>query len=176
MLRIQAIRSALLVTVAFGALASAPYFAFRDDSLAHLIDRQIKTQDQISHEDQIADLRAQIDRMSQLDQERVEEIKSLIQRQATLEQVISGIAKDRLIQARNGLTASGTIDSRPVPSPIETPSAIPHVGSAKPEAIANDKKVRLPPRKQAPVVRRQTQEAPTVAANPNASRPEMQNY
>jgi hypothetical protein len=67
MLRMQAIRSALLGTVAFGALASAPYFAFRDDSLAHLIDRQIKTQDQISREDQIADLRAQIDRMSQLD-------------------------------------------------------------------------------------------------------------
>ena len=126
MLRIQAIGFALLVTVAFGALASVPYFALR-------------------YEDQIADLRAQIDRMSQLDQERVEEIKSLAQRQATLEQVILGIAKDRLIQARNGLPASGTIDSRPVPSPIETTSAIPHVGSAKPEATTNDKKVRRPP-------------------------------
>jgi TolA-binding protein len=170
MLRMQDIMSALLVSVAFGALATAPYFAFRDDSL----DRQIRIQDQISYEDQIAKLRAQIDRMSQLDQERVEEIKSLAQKQATLEQIISGIAKDRLIQARNGLPASGTIDS--VPSPIETTSAIPHVGSAKPEATTNDKKVRLYPRKQAPVVRRQTQEAPTVAANPNASRPEMQNY
>jgi TolA-binding protein len=170
MLRMQAIWSALLVTVAGSTLATAPYFAFRDDSL----DRQIRIQDQISYEDQIAKLRAQIDRMSQLDQERVEEIKSLAQRRATLEQIISGIAKDRLIQARNGLPASGTIDS--VSLPIETTSAIPNVGSAKPKATTDDKKVRLHPRKQAPVVRRQTQEAPTVAANPNASRPEMQNY
>jgi len=184
MLRI--IMSALLVSVAFGALATTPYFAFRDDSL----DRQIRIRDQISYEEQIAKLRAQIDRMSQLDQERVEAIKSLAHRRATLEQVISGIAKDRLIQARNGLPASGTIDSRPEPSPIETPSAILQVESAQPESTINDKKVRRPPRKQATVVRRQTQEAqaPTVAANPNASRPapssdrinnargEMQNY
>ena len=169
----QAIRSALLVTVAFSALASAPYFAFRDNSL----DRQIKTQDQT-----IADLRAQIDRMNQLDQERVEEIKSLVQRQANLEQVISGIAKDLLNQARNGLTPSfyDRFDAAH-PSSIETTSAIPHVGSAKPEATTNDTKVRLPARKQAPVIRRQTQEAPTQEAptvaekNPNP-RPEMQNY
>jgi len=173
MLHMQAIRSALLVTVAFSALASAPYFAFRDNSL----DRQIKTQDQT-----IADLRAQIDRMNQLDQERVEEIKSLVQRQANLEQVISGIAKDLLNQARNGLTPSfyDRFDAAH-PSSIETTSAIPHVGSAKPEATTNDTKVRLPARKQAPVIRRQTQEAPTQDAptvaekNPNP-RPEMQNY
>jgi hypothetical protein len=173
MLHMQAIRSALLVTVAFSALASAPYFAFRDNSL----DRQIKTQDQT-----IADLRAQIDRMNQLDQERVEEIKSLVQRQANLEQVISGIAKDLLNQARNGLTPSfyDRFDAAH-PSSIETTSAIPHVGSAKPEATTNDTKVRLPARKQAPVIRRQTQEAPTQEAptvaekNPNP-RPEMQNY
>jgi len=173
MLHMQAIRSALLVTVAFSALASAPYFAFRDNSL----DRQIKTQDQT-----IADLRAQIDRMNQLDQERVEEIKSLVQRQANLEQVISGIAKDLLNQARNGLTPSFYDRSDAAhSSSIETTSAIPHVGSAKPEATTNDTKVRLPARKQAPVIRRQTQEAPTQEAptvaekNPNP-RPEMQNY
>ena len=166
MLRIQAIGFALLVTVAFGALASVPYFALR-------------------YEDQIADLRAQIDRMSKLDQERVKEIKSLVQRQATLEQVISRIAK-----ARNDLPASfyDRFEAGYPSSPIETTSAIPHVGSAKPEATTNDTKVRLPARKQAPVIRRQTQEAPTVAEDPNASRPapasdrinnargEMQNY
>jgi hypothetical protein len=154
MLRIQAIGFALLVTIAFGALASVPYFALR-------------------YEDQIADLRAQIDRMSKLDQERVKEIKSLVQRQATLEQVISRIAK-----ARNDLPASfyDRFEAGYPSSPIETTSAIPNVGSAEPEATTNDKKIRPPPRKQAPVVRRQTQEAPTVAANPNASRPEMQNY
>ena len=162
----RSITSALLVTVAFGALANVPYFALR-------------------YEDQIADLRAQIDRMSQLDQERVKEIKSLVQRQATLEQFISEIAK-----ARNDLPASfyDRFEAGYPSSPIETTSAIPHVGSAEPEATTNDKKVRPPPRKQAPVVRRQTQEAPTVAEDPNASRPapasdrinnargEMQNY
>ena len=166
MLRIQAIGFALLVTIAFGALASVPYFALR-------------------YEDQIADLRAQIDRMSKLDQERVKEIKSLVQRQATVEQVISRIAK-----ARNDLPASfyDRFEAGYPSSPIETTSAIPHVGSAEPEATTNDKKIRPPPRKQAPVVRRQTQEAPTVAEDPNASRPapasdrinnargEMQNY
>ena len=159
MLRIQAIGFALLVTVAFGALASVPYFALR-------------------YEDQIADLRAQIDRTSKLDQERVKEIKSLVQRQATLEQVISRIAK-----ARNDLPASfyDRFEAGYPSSPIETTSAIPHVGSAKPEATTNDTKVRLPARKQAPVIRRQTQEAPTQEAptvaekNPNP-RPEMQNY
>jgi TolA-binding protein len=166
----QSITSALLVTVACGAVATAPYFAFRDDFFARLIDRQIQTQTQaqthtqINYEDQIADLRAQIDRMSQLDQERVEEIKSLRQRQATLEQVTSGLAKDLLIQAiqSNGLPASGTIESTPVLSPIETTSAIPHVESAKQveKAITSDKKARRPLRKQARVVRKRTQEAP----------------
>jgi hypothetical protein len=69
--------------------------------------------------------------MSRRDQERAEEIKSLRQRQATLEQVTSGLAKDLLIQAiqaRNGLPAIG---STSVLSPIETTSAIPHVESAK---------------------------------------------
>ena len=116
MLRMQDIGSALLATVAFGALATAPYFAFRDDFL----DRQIRIQDQISYEDQIAKLRAQIDRMSQLDQERVEEIKSLAQRRATLEQIISGIAKDRLISSRERFACEWY--NRSVPSPIETPS------------------------------------------------------
>jgi hypothetical protein len=91
--------------------------AFRDDFFARPIDCQ--SQAQISYEDQIGDLRAQIDAMSRRDQERAEEIKSLRQRQATLEQVTSGLAKDLLIQAiqaRNGLPAIG---STSVLSPIE---------------------------------------------------------
>jgi hypothetical protein len=103
--------------------------AFRDDFFARPIDCQ--SQAQISYEDQIGDLRAQIDGMSRRDQERAEEIKSLRQQQATLEQVTSGLAKDLLIQAiqaRNGLPAIG---STSVLSPIETTSAIPHVESAK---------------------------------------------
>src|SRR5262245_22325184 len=178
--RMQSIMSALLVTVACGAVASGPYLAFRDDFFARLIDRQ--TQTQIGYEDQIADLRAQVDRMSRLDQERVEEIKSLRQRQVTLEQVTSGLAKDLLIQtmqARNSLPASGTIETTPVLSPIEITSAIPHVESAKQQgekAITSNKKARRPIRKQARVVKR-TQEAPTAAPDYNAPAPAaQQNY
>src|SRR5262249_2809500 len=132
----RSITSALLATIAFGALATVPYFVFRDDSFARLIDHQTQTQTQIqvTYADKIPDLRAQIDRMSRLDQERLEEIKSLRQRQETLEQVTSGLAKDRLIQAiqaRNGLPASGTIESAPAQSSIKTTSGIPHVETAK---------------------------------------------
>ena len=174
----QSIMSALLVTAACGAVATGPYLAFRDDFFARLID---KTQTQIGYEDQIADLRAQIDRMSRLDQERVEEIKSLRQRQVTLEQVTSGLAKDLLIQtmqARNSLPTSGTIESTPVLSPIETTSAIPHVESTKQgeKAITSDKKARRPIRRQARVVHKRTQEAP-IAPDYNASAPAVQqNY
>jgi len=164
--------SALLVTFACGAVATGPYLAFRDDFFARLIDKT-QTQTQIGYEDQIGDLRAQIDRMSRLDQERVEEIKSLRQRQVTLEQVTSGLAKDLLIQtmqARNSLPASGTIESTPVLSPIETTSAIPHVESAKQgeKAITSDKKARRPIRKQVRVVHKRTQEAPTAPPDYNA--------
>jgi len=174
----QAITSALLVTVACGAVATGPYFAFRHGFFAHLIDRE--TQAQISYEDQIADLRAQIDRMSRLDRERAEEINSLRQRQETLEQVTSGLAKDLLIQAiqaRNGLPANGTVESTPVPSPAETTSAIPHVESAKQadKASNSDKKARGSLQKQAPVVRKRTQEAP-AAADRNGAKPTQQNY
>jgi TolA-binding protein len=177
--RMQGIKSALLVTVACGAVATGPYLAFRDDFFARLIDRQ--TQTKISYEDQIADLQAQIDRMSRLDRERVEEIKSLRQRQATLEHVTSGLAKDLLIQtmqARNGLPTSGTIESTPVPPPTETTSAIPHVESAKQaeKAMNSDKKARGPLRKQAPVVRKRTQEAPVAADRKAAEPPTLQNY
>ena len=165
-------RSILLVTVAFGAVATAPYLVFRDDSFARLIDHQTQTQTQvqISYDDQIDDLRAQIERMSRLDQERKEEIKSLRQRQETLEQVTSGLAKDRLIQAiqaGNGLP-SGTNESAPALSSIKT---------AEKTTTSDNKKARVPHQRQTPVVRKRTQEAPAVAADRNAIAPvSQQNY
>src|SRR5262245_55577314 len=178
----RSITSALLVTVAFVAVATIPYLVFRDDSFARLIGHQT-TQDQISYDDQIADLRTQIDRMSRLDQERVDEIKSLRQRQETLEQVTSGLAKDLLIQtiqARNGLPASGTIESVPALSPITTTSRIPHVDTmkqAEKTTAGDNKKARHPLQKQVPAVRKRTQEAPAVAADRNAIVPAtQQNY
>jgi len=168
-----AIGFSLLVTAACVTMATGGYLAFRDDLFTGLIGHQ--TQPQISYEDQIADLRAQIDRVSRLDQERVEQqIKPLLQRQATLEEVTSGLAKDLLIQARNSLPASGAIGTAPLLSPLETPSApivaTPQTESAKQadQAIIRDKKSRRPHRKYVRVKRKQMREASTVAVDHNA--------
>ena len=181
--RISAIRLALLATaVACGSIVAGAYFALRDDVFAGLVGRQTETQ--ISSEDQIADLRAQIDRFSRLDQERVEQldrisrldqerveqqIKPLLQRQATLEQVTSELAKNLSIQARYGLPASGAIESPPLLSPVEKPSApivaIP-AESAKQakQAVIGHKKAHRHHRKHARVVRKRTHKRPTIAA------------
>ena len=168
--RMPAIRFALLVTAACGTMATGAYFAFSDDLFTRLTGHQTHTQ--VSYEDQIADLRAQIDRIGRLDQERVEQqIKPLLQRQATLEQVTSGLAKDLLIQARNGLPASGAIGAAPLLSPIETPLApivaTPHTESAIDQATIRDKKPRRPHRKYVRVKRKRMQEASTVAVSHN---------
>src|SRR4051812_13738096 len=77
-----------LVIMAAWTMLTATYFAFRDDVLTSLIARQ--TEMQFAYEDRIADLRAQVDRMSSrqlLDQEQVEhKLDQILRRQTTLEQ------------------------------------------------------------------------------------------
>src|SRR5262245_3207971 len=165
-----ATRFALLVTAACGTMSTVAYFVFRNDLFTRLIGHQ--TQTQINYEDQIADLRAQIDRVSRLDQERVEQrIKPLLQRQATLEEVTSGLAKELSVQARNSLPPSGAIGTAPLLSPVETPSApivaTPQTEFAK-QADQAIKKPRRPQRKYVRVKRKRLQEASTVAAGHNA--------
>ena len=162
------VRLALLATVvAGGSIATGAYFAFRDDVFAGLVGRQ--TEKQITSEDQITALRAQVDRITSqqsLDKERVEQQR---QRQATLEQVTSELAKNLSIQARYGLPASGAIESPPLLSPIEKPSApivaIP-AESAKQakQAVIGHKKAHRHHRKHARVVRKRTHKRPTIAA------------
>ncbi|MGB9653897.1 MAG: hypothetical protein WCB75_01560, partial [Pseudolabrys sp.] len=68
--RMPAIRFALVVAVAW-SIATGTYFAFRDDVLM-----LPATEMQITYEDHIADLRAQVDRIISrqfLDQEEVEQ-------------------------------------------------------------------------------------------------------
>jgi murein DD-endopeptidase MepM/ murein hydrolase activator NlpD len=76
-----------LVIMAAWTLTTATYFAFRDDVLTHLIARQVELQ--YGYEDRIAELRAQVDRMSSrrlLDQEQFEQkLEAILRRQATLE-------------------------------------------------------------------------------------------
>jgi murein DD-endopeptidase MepM/ murein hydrolase activator NlpD len=76
-----------LVVMAVWTITTATYFAFRDDVLTRLIARQAEMQ--FGYEDRIADLRAQVDRMSSrqlLDQDQYEQkLDQILRRQATLE-------------------------------------------------------------------------------------------
>ena len=76
-----------VVVMAGWSVATATYFAFRDDLLKDLIARQ--AQQQYAYEDRIAELRARIDRTTSrqlLDQEQFEQkVDDLARRQATLE-------------------------------------------------------------------------------------------
>ena len=126
------IRYSLLVMAACGTLAIAANFVFRDDLFTGLTGH--RTQTQIRYENQITALREQIDRVSQPDQERIEQqIKPQLQRQTTLEEV--GSVKKPSIQIRNTLPASGAIGTGPSSSAVETPSAAivatPHAEPAK---------------------------------------------
>jgi murein DD-endopeptidase MepM/ murein hydrolase activator NlpD len=76
-----------VVIMAGWSVATATYFAFRDDLLKGLIARQ--TDQQNAYEDRIAELRARIDRTTSrqlLDQEQFEQkLDDLVRRQTTLE-------------------------------------------------------------------------------------------
>lgn len=76
-----------LVIMASWTLATASYFAFREDVLTRLIGRQADMQ--FAYEDRIAELRAQIDRVTSrqlLDQEQFEKkLNQVLSRQAVLE-------------------------------------------------------------------------------------------
>jgi murein DD-endopeptidase MepM/ murein hydrolase activator NlpD len=76
-----------LVIMASWSLATASYFAFREDVLTRLIARQ--TEMQFAYEDRIAELRAQVDRVTSrqlLDQEQFEQkLDQVLRRQTMLE-------------------------------------------------------------------------------------------
>src|SRR3984957_1401934 len=76
----------LVIMVAW-SITTATYFAFRDDVLTRLVSREAEMQ--FGYEDRIAELRAQIDRLSSrqlLDQEQYEtKLDQVARRQATLE-------------------------------------------------------------------------------------------
>jgi murein DD-endopeptidase MepM/ murein hydrolase activator NlpD len=76
-----------LVTMASWSLATGSYFAFRDDVLTGLIARQAEMQ--VAYEDRIAELRAQVDRITGrqlLDQEKFEQkLDQVMRRQHVLE-------------------------------------------------------------------------------------------
>lgn len=87
-----------LVVMAVWSIATGTYFAFREDVLTRLIGRQAEMQ--FAYEDRIAELRAQVDRITSrqlLDQEQFEQkLTALLKRQATLEQRTNTLTSDAL--------------------------------------------------------------------------------
>src|SRR5215210_4569855 len=83
-----------LVTMASWSLATGTYFAFRDDVLTGLIARQAEMQ--VAYEDRIAELRAQVDRITGrqlLDQEQFDQkLDQILRRQHMLESRASGMS------------------------------------------------------------------------------------
>ena len=113
-----------LVIMALWTVTTATYFAFRDDVLTRLIAREADMQ--FGYEDRIAELRAQVDRISSrqlLDQEQYEhKLDQILRRQAALESraaTLSGLPET---------AATGSI--RP-PARSEPPRS----GSMKPSPI-----------------------------------------
>ena len=85
-----------LVIMGVWSIATGTYFAFREDVLTRLIGRQADMQ--FAYEDRVAELRAQVDRITSrqmLDQEQFDKkLQALMQRQATLEQRSAAITGD----------------------------------------------------------------------------------
>ncbi len=85
-----------LVVMGVWSIATGTYFAFSNDVLTRLIGRQAELQ--FAYEDRIAELRAQVDRITSrqlLDQEQFEQkLNVLLQRQTTLESRTSALSGD----------------------------------------------------------------------------------
>ena len=105
-----------LVIMAGWTMVTVTYFAFQDDVLTRLIARQAEMQ--YAYEDRIADMRAQVDRVTSrqlLDQEQVEQKLDLIsKRQATLESRANALGS---LTGDPGVTGSVKPNSRK-PTPI----------------------------------------------------------
>ena len=113
-----------LVVMGIWSIATGTYFAFHDDVLTRLVGRQAEMQ--FAYEDRIAELRAQVDRITSrqlLDQEQFEKkLNALLQRQAVLEQRSSILSNDGLttgsIRPTRGAMPAQAPTELPRPSPI----------------------------------------------------------
>src|SRR5579872_288203 len=117
-----------LVIMAAWSITTATYFAFHDDVLTRLVAREADMQ--FGYEDRIAELRAQIDRLSSrqlLDQEQYEQkLDQVSRRQATLE------SRAAALGALSDPSITGSIKLPTVHS--ATP---PHSAPAKPSPLGD---------------------------------------
>ncbi len=124
-----------LIVMAVWSIATGTYFAFKENVLTRLIGRQAEMQ--FAYEDRIAELRAQVDRVTShqlLDQEKFEnKLEALLQRQGVLEQRSAALGGDLSAIKRVPKTPRGTMK----PSPINDSGpffTVPHMRSARNES------------------------------------------
>ena len=130
-----------VVIMAGWSLATGSYFAFRDDVLTRLIARH--AEQQFAYEDRIAELRAQVDRITSrqlLDQEQFEQrLEQITRRQATLE------SRSSTLTGVPDPAPTGSI-SRNRPAPAPEPMA---TSPAKPSPISDTVIFVVPPDREA---------------------------
>jgi murein DD-endopeptidase MepM/ murein hydrolase activator NlpD len=140
-----------LVIMAGWSLATGTYFAFHDDVLSRLIVRQ--KEQQFAYEDRIAELRAQVDRITSrqlLNQEQFEQkLEQIMRRQSTLESRASTLA------GVPDPAPTGSIKSRP--TPMAEPQA---PESSKASPISDTVTFTAPPDREA---RLESRDLPTVS-------------
>lgn len=118
-----------LVIMATWSIVTATYFAFHDDVLARLIARQAAMQ--FAYEDRIAEMRAQVDRVTSrhlLDQEQFERrLDQIAKRQAALETRTSslGALADPSITGSIKPNVRAGVVAPPKPSPMSDKTTLP---------------------------------------------------
>ena len=141
-----------LVVMAVWSILTGTYFAFREDVLTGLIGRQ--AQMQFAYEDRIAELRAQVDRITSrqlLDQEQFEQkLKSLLQRQAALE-------------GRTDALSGDVLTTGSIPPTARAPRA-PAAEPPKPSPISDTVIFVAPPDREARLQSREVPASPTRLA------------
>ncbi len=127
---------ALVIMAAWSAV-TATYFAFHDDVLARLIARQAAMQ--FAYEDRIAEMRAQVDRVTSrqlLDQEQFERrLDQIAKRQAALE------ARSSSLGALSDSSITGTI--KPPSRSLGVPKPSPMSDRTPPPAPAPDREASI---------------------------------
>jgi murein DD-endopeptidase MepM/ murein hydrolase activator NlpD len=137
-----------MVIMAVWTVATATYFAFREDVLTRLIGRQAEMQ--FAYEDRVAELRAQIDRITGrqlLDQDQFEQkLDQLLRRQSALEHRATsmGSIADPSITGSIKTPPRGTAIDIPLTVPKPSPISEKVIFSAPP-----DREARLESRKPA---------------------------
>jgi murein DD-endopeptidase MepM/ murein hydrolase activator NlpD len=140
-----------LVIMGVWSIATGTYFAFSNDVLTRLIGRQAELQ--FAYEDRIAELRAQVDRITSrqlLDQEQFEKkLSALLQRQTTLESRTAALSGD--------LSTTGSIRPARMVPPAEAP--------VRPSQINDTVMFVAPPDREARLQSRELPESATRIAD-----------